>query len=60
MKELVQDRLSKMDDLEQRRLLKNMMAGVFMNLVEYQEEMTRQLERRVFEEIENTEEKFDE
>ncbi|MFK4303478.1 hypothetical protein ABH892_003598 [Paenibacillus sp. RC254] len=59
MKELVQDRLSKMDDLEQRRLLKNMMAGVFMNLVEYQEEMTRQLERRVFEEIENTEEKFD-
>ncbi|MGG1618955.1 normocyte-binding protein [Paenibacillus sp. NRS-1782] len=59
MKELVQDRLSKMEDLEQRRLLKNMMAGVFMNLVEYQEEMTRQLERRVFEEIENTEEKFD-
>jgi hypothetical protein len=59
VKELVQDRLSKMDDLEQRRLLKNMMAGVFMNLVEYQEEMTRQLERRVFEEMENTEEKFD-
>ncbi|WP_018884663.1 hypothetical protein [Paenibacillus massiliensis] len=59
MKELVQERLGKMEDLEQRRLLKDMMSGVFLHLVEYQEEMIRKLEERVFEELENTEEKFD-
>lgn len=51
MKELIMDRLSKMEDLQQRRLLRNLMSGVFLNLVEYQEELNRQLERRVFEEV---------
>ncbi|GEN36398.1 normocyte-binding protein [Aneurinibacillus danicus] len=59
MKDIVMDRLSKMEDLEQRRLLKNIMTGVFLNLVEYQEEMNRKLEERVFNEVKDSEEKHD-
>ena len=51
MKDIVQDRLSKMEDLQQRRMLKNLMTGVFLNLVEYQEELNQKLERRVFDEV---------
>ncbi|MFS0554737.1 normocyte-binding protein [Brevibacillus sp. 179-C9.3 HS] len=59
MKEIVLDRLNKMEELEQRRLLKQLMNGVFLNLVEYQEEMQKKLEERVFSEIEDKEEKHD-
>ncbi|WP_139488168.1 normocyte-binding protein [Brevibacillus dissolubilis] len=59
MREIILDRLSKIDDLEQRKLLKNIVTGVFLNLVEYQEEMNRRLEERVFNEIEDWEEKHD-
>ncbi len=59
MKEIVLDRLNKMEDLEQRRLLKQMMTGVFLQLVEYQEEMNRKLEERVFNEITGEENKQD-
>lgn len=53
MKEFVADRLRKIENLEQRQLLKDIVSGVFMNLVEYQEEMNRKLEERVFSEIED-------
>ncbi|SDH18756.1 hypothetical protein SAMN04489735_101521 [Aneurinibacillus thermoaerophilus] len=59
MKDIVMERLSKMEDLEQRRLLKNIITGVFLNLVEYQEEMNRKLEERVFNEVRDSEEKYD-
>lgn len=59
MKELIHDRLSRMEDLEQRKLLKNVMTGLFLNLVEYQEDMNRKIERKVFDEIEDGEEKHD-
>ncbi|WP_028558694.1 hypothetical protein [Paenibacillus pinihumi] len=59
MKELVMDRLNRMEDLEQRKLLKNMMTGLFLNLVEYQEEMSRELQDRVFSEVEDHEERHD-
>jgi len=59
MKEIVQDRLNKMEDLQQRRLLKNLMTGVFLNLVEYQEQMVSGLERRVFEEIGEMDDRHD-
>ncbi|OAB45493.1 normocyte-binding protein [Paenibacillus glacialis] len=55
MKEIVQDRINKMEDLQQRRMLKNMMTSVFLNLVEYQDDLNRKLERRVFDEIEGNE-----
>lgn len=59
MKDIVWDRLNKMEDLEQRRMLKHLMTGVFLNLVEYQEEMNKKLEQRVFEEVEDWEEQHD-
>ncbi|WP_334075098.1 normocyte-binding protein [Paenibacillus sp. A14] len=59
MKDIVLDRLNKMEDLQQRRVLRSLMNSVFLNLVEYQEELNRQLERRVFEEVEDHESKHD-
>lgn len=59
MKEIVLDRLQKIEDLEQRKLLKSIMTGVFLPLVEYQEEMNRKLEKRVFQEIAETEDRYD-
>ncbi|MNI17951.1 hypothetical protein D3C73_713430 [compost metagenome] len=59
MKEIILDRLNKMEDLQQRRLLRSLMSGVFLNLVEYQEELNRQLELRVFEEVADYDGKHD-
>lgn len=59
MKDIVQDRLNKMEDLQQRRILKNLMTGIFLNLVEYQERMIGELERRVFEEAGSMEDRHD-
>ncbi|MED4729405.1 normocyte-binding protein [Aneurinibacillus migulanus] len=59
MKDIVTDRLNKIEDLEQRKLLKNIMTGVFLNLVDYQEEMNRKLEEKVFNEITGTTENLD-
>jgi len=59
MKDIILDRLNKMEDLEQRRMLKQLMTGLFLNLVDYQEQMNRQLEKRVFDEIEDWEGRFD-
>lgn len=59
MKDIISDRLSKMEDLEQRKLLKQLMTGLFLNLVEYQEEMNRKMERKVFDEVKDGEEKHD-
>jgi hypothetical protein len=59
MKELVMERLNRMEDLEQRKLLKSMVTGLFLNLVDYQDEMNRQLQERVFSEVEDHEERHD-
>ncbi|ERI04674.1 hypothetical protein [Aneurinibacillus aneurinilyticus] len=59
MKDIVADRLNKIEDLEQRKLLKNIMTSVFLNLVDYQEEMNRKLEEKVFNEITGTTENLD-
>lgn len=59
MKDIIMDRLNKIEDLEQRKLLKNIMTGVFLNLAEYQEDMNQRLEQRIFSEVENNEENYD-
>ncbi|WP_019535830.1 hypothetical protein [Paenibacillus ginsengihumi] len=59
MKEFIMDRLAKMEDLQQRSVLRNLMSGIFLNLVEHQEEMNRRLERRVFDEVTDHGEKHD-
>ena len=53
------ERLRKIEDLEQRQLLKDIVSGVFVNLIDYQDEMNRKLEERVFNEIEDVENRFD-
>lgn len=47
-----------MDQLSQRKVLKNIIEEVFENLVDYQEEMNKSLEARVFDEIENKEKNY--
>ncbi|WP_427181611.1 normocyte-binding protein [Paenibacillus sp. TC-CSREp1] len=59
MKDMIRDRLNKMEDLEQRRMLKDLMTGVFLNLVEYQETLNKQIEQRVFDEVLPQEERHD-
>lgn len=59
MKEIIVDRLRKVESLEQRQVLKEIVNGVFMNLIEYQEGMNRKLEERIFNEIENEEAQYD-
>jgi hypothetical protein len=59
MKELILAKLQNMEDLEQRRLLKEIMAGFFINLVDYQDTCNRNLEERVFREAATTADPFD-
>lgn len=53
------ERLRKIENLEQRQLLKDIVQGVLLNVVDYQEKMNEQLEQRVFNEIEDWESKYD-
>ncbi len=59
MKEIIAERLQKMEDLEQRRALKNILSGLMVNLIDYQEKANLELENRVFSEIEDEESKYD-
>lgn len=59
MKELMFERLRKVENLEQRQLLKDIVSGVFVNLIDYQEEMNKRLEERIFNEIDDLENKYD-
>ncbi len=59
MKEIIFERLRKIENLEQRQLLKDIVGGVLVNLINYQEEMNSKLENRIFNEIEDRESKTD-
>lgn len=59
MKDIIIDRLNKIEDLEQRKILKNIMQGVFTNLIDYEENIFKDIEARVFNEIEDTGKKYD-
>ncbi|WP_411680954.1 normocyte-binding protein [Clostridium thailandense] len=59
MRDIITDRLNKIEDLEQRKMLKNIMQGIFTNLMDYEENMFKSLEERIFSEIENKEKKYD-
>lgn len=59
LKNIINDRLSKMEDLTQRKMLKDIIASVFNSLVDYQENMNKDIENRIFNEIEYTEKKYD-
>ncbi|MFJ3388390.1 normocyte-binding protein [Lysinibacillus sp. NPDC086135] len=59
MKELMIERLRKIEDLEQRQLLKDIVSGVFVNLIDYQDDMNNRLEERIFNEMDDVEDRFD-
>jgi hypothetical protein len=59
MKELMLEKLKKIDNLDQRKLLKDILTGLLTNLIDYQEQVNQQLENRVFSEIDDLERKYD-
>jgi hypothetical protein len=59
MKELMLEKLGKIENLEQRKVLKEILTGFFINLIDYQTEVNQRLEERVFSEIDDTERKYD-
>lgn len=48
-----------MEDLEQRKMLKDIMSSLFTNLIDYQETATNSLNERIFNEVEDSEKKYD-
>lgn len=59
MRDLILEKLSKMEDLEQRKMLKDIMSSLFTNLVDYQEAAVNNLKDRIFSEVEDSEKKYD-
>lgn len=59
MKEVLIEKLTKMEDLEQRKLLKDILAGFFSNLIDHQETMNTNLEKKIFAEISDQEGFYD-
>jgi hypothetical protein len=59
MKQLMLEKLKKMEDLDQRKLLKEILNGFFNNLLDYQEQVNQRLEDRVFGEIDDWERCYD-
>ena len=59
LKEMMYERLRKIDDLELRQDIKTIMSGVFANLIDYQTEWNNRLEERIFNEIDDVENKYD-
>jgi hypothetical protein len=59
MKQLMLEKLKKMEDLDQRKLLKEILNGFFNNLLDYQEQVNQRLEDRVFSEIDDWERCYD-
>lgn len=55
MKEHFLEELNNIEDLEQRKLLKNIVIGCISGLIDYQETVNRELAERVFSEVEDAE-----
>jgi hypothetical protein len=58
MKELIMDRLSRMENLEERKLLKDILNSVFVNVVDYNEQMFDKLSNDILQEIEYQEDLY--
>ncbi|AZO95801.1 hypothetical protein [Halocella sp. SP3-1] len=58
MKEIIQSKLDRMSDLQQRRILKNMMLDVFKGIIDYQEDVNQEIENRLFNEIRDRDDNF--
>lgn len=58
MKEQFLEELNGIEDLDQRKLLRNIVMGCFSGLIDYQETVNRELMERVFNEVEDTESRY--
>lgn len=58
MKDMIIERLSKIPNLEERKLLKDILNGVFVGVVDYNEEMFQKLTKEIFEEIRYDENRY--
>lgn len=58
MKELIIERLSRMENLEERKLLKDILNSVFVNVVDYNEQMFEKLSKDILKEIEYQEDQY--
>lgn len=52
------ERLKKIENLEHRQLLKDVMNGIFSSLIDYQQEMNERLEQRLLDELKSTEQQL--
>lgn len=59
MKDMIMEKLNKIEDLQDRKLLKSIITGVFSSLVDYEDKRYEALKKSVFDELEDTEEKYD-
>ncbi len=58
MRDIIQDRLNKINDLNDRRFMKKILYDVFDNVVLYNMDMYKRLEKRIYDEIEDPLNKF--
>lgn len=49
MKDMLREKLSKMESLEERKILRDVVTGVLENIIQYQADSYERLEKRVFE-----------
>ncbi|MFW6281362.1 MAG: hypothetical protein ACOC1O_01030 [bacterium] len=58
MKEIIQEKLDNMNDLNQRKILKNIVWDVFKELIDYQNEVNNEIENRLFNELKDNEDNY--
>lgn len=58
MRELILDRISKMENLEERKVLKDILNSVFVNIIDYNEEMFSNLSKEIQQEMEYQENQY--
>lgn len=58
MNEFIKDRLNKISDLDERKLLKKVLLDVYEGIINYNLNMYENLEKRIYDEIDDPLEKF--
>ncbi|WP_058486177.1 hypothetical protein [Defluviitalea phaphyphila] len=58
MKDIIEDRLKSITDLNERRLLREILVDVYENVIDYNMNMYERLEKRIYDEIEDPLDKF--
>lgn len=58
MKDIIQDRLNKVNNLSDRRLLRDILYDVYGNVIDYNMDMYDKLEKRIYDEIPDPLDKF--